>query len=155
MEMATDPEVLFVVMDGPDVPLSVFAYTAVMQCLRNVAHSEQKTVVVAMKGLSFGVSEALDSIVLLGGGGHMLYSGPVGQCFQFLREAAAVLPRRSEFVSAEATMDMLRIWEEEGETRHIHNEFRRSSHCQEIEAEVTKHQDKVIANKFVFGAIVR
>ncbi|XAR52749.1 Xenobiotic-transporting ATPase [Bertholletia excelsa] len=76
VELVANPSIIF--MDEPTSGLDARAAAIVMRAVKNVAHTG-RTIVCTIHQPSIDIFEAFDELILLKAGGHMIYSGPLGQ----------------------------------------------------------------------------
>ncbi|KAL1209986.1 ABC transporter G family member 33 [Cardamine amara subsp. amara] len=76
VELVANPSIIF--MDEPTTGLDARAAAIVMRGVKNVAETG-RTIVCTIHQPSIHIFEAFDEVVLLKRGGHMIYTGPLGQ----------------------------------------------------------------------------
>ncbi|XP_059437806.1 pleiotropic drug resistance protein 3-like [Corylus avellana] len=76
VEFVANPSVIF--MDEPTTGLDARAAAIVMRAVKNVADTG-RTIVCTVHQPSIDIFESFDELILLKTGGHMIYSGPLGQ----------------------------------------------------------------------------
>ncbi|XP_058191666.1 pleiotropic drug resistance protein 3-like isoform X1 [Rhododendron vialii] len=76
VELVANPSIIF--MDEPTTGLDARAAAIVMRAVKNVADTG-RTIVCTIHQPSIDIFEAFDELILLKTGGHIIYSGPLGQ----------------------------------------------------------------------------
>ncbi|XP_059437196.1 pleiotropic drug resistance protein 3-like [Corylus avellana] len=76
VELVANPSVIF--MDEPTTGLDARAASIVMRAVKNVVDTG-RTIVCTVHQPSIDIFESFDELILLKAGGHMIYSGPLGQ----------------------------------------------------------------------------
>ncbi|XP_062144197.1 pleiotropic drug resistance protein 3-like [Alnus glutinosa] len=76
VELVANPSVMF--MDEPTTGLDARAAAIVMRVVKNVADTG-RTIACTVHQPSIDIFESFDELILLKTGGHMIYSGPLGQ----------------------------------------------------------------------------
>ncbi|XP_050382974.1 pleiotropic drug resistance protein 3-like [Argentina anserina] len=76
VELVSNPSIIF--MDEPTTGLDARAAAIVMRAVKNVADTG-RTIVCTIHQPNIDIFEAFDELILLKTGGHMIYSGQVGQ----------------------------------------------------------------------------
>ncbi|KAK9920066.1 hypothetical protein M0R45_028629 [Rubus argutus] len=76
VELVSNPSIIF--MDEPTTGLDARAAAIVMRAVKNVADTG-RTIVCTIHQPNIEIFEAFDELILLKTGGHIIYSGPVGQ----------------------------------------------------------------------------
>ncbi|KAI8531784.1 hypothetical protein RHMOL_Rhmol11G0162400 [Rhododendron molle] len=76
VELVANPSIIF--MDEPTTGLDARAAAIVMRAVKNVADTG-RTIVCTIHQPSIDIFEAFDELILLKTGGHLIYSGPLGQ----------------------------------------------------------------------------
>uniref|UniRef100_A0A2N9FVQ3 ABC transporter domain-containing protein n=1 Tax=Fagus sylvatica TaxID=28930 RepID=A0A2N9FVQ3_FAGSY len=76
VELVANPSIIF--MDEPTTGLDARAAAIVMRAVKNVVDTG-RTIVCTIHQPSIDIFEAFDELILLKSGGHLIYSGPLGQ----------------------------------------------------------------------------
>ncbi|KAM3752302.1 hypothetical protein ACB098_03G007300 [Castanea mollissima] len=76
VELVSNPSIIF--MDEPTTGLDARAAAIVMRAVKNVADT-RRTIVCTIHQPSIDIFEAFDELILLKSGGHVIYSGSLGQ----------------------------------------------------------------------------
>uniref|UniRef100_A0A2N9IZG4 ABC transporter domain-containing protein n=1 Tax=Fagus sylvatica TaxID=28930 RepID=A0A2N9IZG4_FAGSY len=76
VELVANPSIIF--MDEPTTGLDARAAAIVMRAVKNVADTG-RTIVCTIHQPSIDIFEAFDELILLKTGGHVIFSGPLGQ----------------------------------------------------------------------------
>ncbi|KAK4595262.1 hypothetical protein RGQ29_013623 [Quercus rubra] len=76
VELVSNPSIIF--MDEPTTGLDARAAAIVMRAVKNVAYTG-RTIVCTIHQPSIDIFEAFDELILLKSGGHVIYSGSLGQ----------------------------------------------------------------------------
>ncbi|KAL3515883.1 hypothetical protein ACH5RR_022785 [Cinchona calisaya] len=76
VELVANPSIIF--LDEPTTGLDARAAAIVMRIVKNVGGTG-RTIVCTIHQPSIDIFEAFDELILLKAGGHMIYSGPLGQ----------------------------------------------------------------------------
>ncbi|PSS03109.1 Pleiotropic drug resistance protein [Actinidia chinensis var. chinensis] len=76
VELVANPSIIF--MDEPTTGLDARSAAIVMRAVKNVADTG-RTIVCTIHQPSIDIFEAFDELILLKVGGHIIYSGPLGQ----------------------------------------------------------------------------
>lgn len=83
VELVANPSIIF--MDEPTTGLDARAAAIVMRAVKNVAETG-RTIVCTIHQPSIDIFEAFGELILLKVGGHVIYSGPLGQDSSSVRE---------------------------------------------------------------------
>ncbi|XP_058191654.1 pleiotropic drug resistance protein 3-like isoform X2 [Rhododendron vialii] len=81
VELVANPSIIF--MDEPTTGLDARAAAIVMRGVKNVADTG-RTIVCTIHQPSIDIFEAFDELLILKNGGHIIYSGPLGQHSSFV-----------------------------------------------------------------------
>ncbi|GMY22102.1 pleiotropic drug resistance protein 3-like [Fagus crenata] len=76
VELVANPSIIF--MDEPTTGLDARAAAIVMRAVKNVVDTG-RTIVCTIHQPSIDIFEAFDELILIKSGGHLIYSGPLGQ----------------------------------------------------------------------------
>ncbi|KAK9136565.1 hypothetical protein Sjap_007159 [Stephania japonica] len=89
VELVANPSIIF--MDEPTTSLDARAAAIVMRAVKNVANTG-RTVVCTIHQPSIDIFEAFDELILMKTGGHIIYSGPMGEHSSRIIEYLEAIP---------------------------------------------------------------
>jgi ABC-type multidrug transport system ATPase subunit len=144
MELITDPSVI--VIEAPLRFLTVSDHTDFVVMLRRLSANGLRTVILSLQSLPWLLYDSLDGLVLLSQTGHMLYGGPRDQAEGFF--AKEVVPEGSPAPRGEDLVDLMMMWEEEGEIRHVANTFDHSLCATNVKSEIRRHREAMVMGTF-------